>query len=95
MDSSEFDALVTSLKKGNYLAARSLFFQCKMIWPNKLPELADAINVSKVRENDTYLYRQLTTFVEIYADALNGKLQLNDYYLACFKPKPHTYDFNK
>lgn len=80
MDSSEFNALVTWIKMGNYLTARSLFSQCKMIWPTQIPVRAHAVNSSNLRNTDRQMYQRLQIFVSVYSDALIGKLQFNDHY---------------
>jgi hypothetical protein len=87
MDSREFDALVASIKAGDYHNARFLFSHCKMIWPNQLPFLLHAVQESKLRDGDLLLHQQISVFISIYADAISGKLQFNDHYLNCFKPK--------
>lgn len=87
MDNDEFGALISSIKNGEFGKVHTLFSQCKMIWPNQLPSLLQVINTSNLRTADYALYYRLRAFEEIYSDALNGKLQCNDYYLHSFKPK--------
>lgn len=87
MNNNDFHALVSSIRAGEFQNTRLLFSNCRMIWPNQLKELLDTINATNLRNADSLLYHQLDAFVEIYSDALSGKLQCNNYYLNCFKQK--------
>jgi hypothetical protein len=87
MDCERFDALIISIKKGEFKKAPILFSQCTIIWPEQVLMLMKVIDEGNLRTEDYPLYYRLQVFAEIYFDAVNGKLQFNDHYLNCFKSK--------
>lgn len=86
-DEHYFDALIASIKNGEFKNTPMFFSKCKIIWPDQVLVLLKVIDMGDLRTIDYPLYYQLRIFADIYLDAVNGKLQFNDHYLNCFKYK--------
>lgn len=87
MNREGFDALIVSIKNGEFKKTPILFSQCTIIWPDQVLVLMKVIDEGNLRTIDYPLYYRLQVFAKIYFDAVNGKLQFNDHYLNCFKSK--------
>lgn len=78
--------LIVHIRTANFQAAKKEFLERKSDYlpADQISLFRNVLKASNLYKKDPQFYKVLCNFINLYQDAINGKVNTNELYLQCF-----------